>query len=141
MWAECEKLGLAVGFHEGVPCTLLVAVGDRFDGVHEDLWVTEHVAAHPIEQMYACLSFIMGGICERFPGLRIAFLEGNCSWLPWLLYRLDEQWEGFGAGQHIQLEQLPSEYFKQQCFVSVEPDGEHLKQVVETVGADNGCIN
>ena len=75
------------------------------------------------------------------PALEPRFSEGNCSWLPWLLYRLDEQWEGFGAGQHIQLEQLPSEYFKQQCFVSVEPDGEHLKQVVETVGDDNIVIS
>ena len=47
MWAECEKQGLAVGFHEGTLCTLPVAIGDRFDGVHEDLWLTEHTAAPP----------------------------------------------------------------------------------------------
>ena len=70
LWAECEKQGLAVGFHEGLPCVLPVAVGERFDGVHEDPWLTEHTAAHAIEQMYACLSMIAGGVCERFPELR-----------------------------------------------------------------------
>ena len=35
--------------------------------MHEDLWITEHVAAHPIEAMYACLSIVSGGVCERFP--------------------------------------------------------------------------
>ena len=27
LWAECEKQGMAVGFHEGLPCVLPVAVG------------------------------------------------------------------------------------------------------------------
>ena len=33
------------------------------------------------------------GILSRFPRLRMAFLEGNCSWLPWWLWALDERWE------------------------------------------------
>ena len=93
LWAECEKQGLVVGFHEGIPCALPVAMAERFSKPTEDNWATEHVAAHPIEQMYACLSTINGGVCERFPGLRIAFLEGNCSWVPFWLWRMDEHWE------------------------------------------------
>ena len=27
---------------------------------------------------------------ERFPKLKVAFLEGNCAWLPWLLWLLEE---------------------------------------------------
>ena len=38
-------------------------------------------------------AFCGGGVLERFPRLKVAFLEGNCSWLPWVLYRLDERWE------------------------------------------------
>jgi hypothetical protein len=36
-------------------------------------------------------AFDSGGVLEKFPNLRVAFLEGNCAWLPWLLYRLDER--------------------------------------------------
>ena len=111
LWAECEKLGLAVGFHEGTPCQLPVAIGERFDGVHEDLWMTEHVAAHPIEAMYACLSIIAGGVCERFPTLRFAFLEGNCSWLPFWLWRMDEHHELRERVVADKLPLPPSEYF------------------------------
>ena len=33
---------------------------------------------------------------ERHPKLRAAFLEGTAGWLPWWLWRLDDQWEKFG---------------------------------------------
>jgi len=125
LWAECEREGLAVGFHEGVPCALPVAIGERFDGKHEDAWLTEHVACHPIEMMYASLSFINGGVCERFPGLRVAFLEGNCTWLPFWLWRMDEHWEHRGAHVRAKLPLAPSEYFKRQCYASIEAD-EHV---------------
>ena len=137
LWAACEKLGLAVGFHEGTPCELPVAMGDRFDGVHEDLWVTEHVAAHPIEQMYACLSFIMGGVCERFPGLRVAYLEGNCSWVPFWLWRMEEHYE---VRTHVLKQKLPlspTEYFKRQCYVGVEADEEPGKYTLDWLGDSN----
>ena len=111
LWAECEKQQLSVGFHEGTPCQLPVAIGERFDGVHEDLWMTEHVSAHPIEAMYACLAIICGGVCERFPGVRFAFLEGNCSWLPFWLWRMDEHHELREQVINTKLPLRPSEYF------------------------------
>ena len=137
LWAECEKQGLAVGFHEGLPCLLPVAMADRFDGIHEDPWLTEHVAAHAIEQMYACMSMIAGGVCERFPELRIAFLEGNCSWLPFWLWRMDEHYEVREYKLKKQLPVRPSEYFKRQCFAGVEADESLAVNVFDWMGDGN----
>ena len=139
LWAACEKYDMAVGFHEGTPCELPVAMGERFQGIHADLWMTEHVAAHPIEQMYACLSMIQGGVCERFPGLRVAFLEGNCSWVPFWLWRMDEHWE---ARQHVvknRVPKAPSDYFKRQCFVGIEADETPGKYAIDW-GAGNNIV-
>ena len=61
------------GFHEGYPCTLPFAVGERFDGRHEDWWLTEHVTRHPIEMMYTMTCMVNGGVLKRFPGLRVGF--------------------------------------------------------------------
>ena len=108
---------------------------------HPNNLVLTHAFSFPMTLMMTIGSMTVGGVFQRFPCLRAAFLEGNCSWLPWLLYRLDEQWEGFGEGQQIQLKQLPSEYFKECCFISVEPDGEHLSHVVEMCGDDNIVIS
>jgi uncharacterized protein len=137
LWEACQKYDMAVGFHEGTPCELPVAMGERFSGVHADLWMTEHVAAHPIEQMYACLSMIQGGVYERFPGLRVAYLEGNCSWVPFWLWRMDEHWE---ARQHLvkdRVKRPPSEYFKKHCYVGIESDEEPGKYAVDWGAGDN----
>jgi predicted TIM-barrel fold metal-dependent hydrolase len=68
--------------------------------------------------------------------LRVAFLEANCSWLPWLLWRLDEAWELDGDVFAPDLQQKPSDYFKRQCRVSIEPDEVIASNVIEQVGSD-----
>jgi len=47
-----------------------------------------HISTHSMEQMLACMDIIMGGVMERFPRLRFAFLEGQCGWLPFWLGRM-----------------------------------------------------
>src|SRR5256886_15844094 len=66
---------------------------------------------NPIELMMAFGSMAAGGVLERHPGLRCAFLEGTCGWLPWWLWRLDEAGEKFGPGSGVQNSQLPRQYF------------------------------
>lgn len=137
LWAECQSSDLAVGFHEATPCELPSAMADRFEGIHENLWTTEHVAAHPIEQMYACLAIVMGGVTERFPTLRFAFLEGNCSWVPFWIWRMDEHYEHRESVVKDRLPLKPSEYFRRQCFTSVEADEEPGKYAIDWIGDDN----
>ena len=137
LWAECEKLAMPIAFHEGWPCDLPVAGGERFDGRYEDLWLTEHVMCHPVEMMYAMVCMIAGGVLERFPGLQVAFLEANCSWVPYWLWRLDEHYEHRERHVKKALPKKPSEYFKAQCFVAVEADEEQGVWTATQIGDDN----
>jgi predicted TIM-barrel fold metal-dependent hydrolase len=83
------------------------------------------------------VSLTAGGVLERFPKLRVALLEGNCSWAPWLLYRLDEHYEWVGRYEAPDLRMKPSEYFRRNCFLAVEADEETVDQYVERFGDDN----
>jgi len=96
----------------------------------------KHGYCHPVEQMLAVGSFCGGVILERHPRWRVAFLEGNCSWLPFLLWRLDEHWERQGDVYTTDLTMAPSAYFKRQCFASVECDEEPIKYVIDWRGDD-----
>ena len=109
LWAEAERLGVAVCFHPAAsPNQEQVA---RSLAGHPNDGVLVNVFRNPIELMLAVGKFCAGGVLERFPKLRVAFLEGTCSWLPWLLYRLDERWDlrKEFAGEPLSLK--PSDYF------------------------------
>ena len=67
----------------------------------------------------------------------VALLEGNCSWAPWLLHRLDEHHEWVGWFEAPDLSKKPSEYFREQCFVSVEVDEETVVHYIDWFGDDN----
>ena len=132
LWSELESLDVSLGFHEGVGA-FLPQVGDRFG---RNIML-RHIVCHPCEQMLAAVSFCGGGILERHPRLRVAFLEGNASWLPFLLWRMDEHQEWLGDVYASTLSQAPSAYFKRQCYVSVECDEEPVKGVLDLMGVEN----
>ena len=80
-----------------------------------------------------------GGVLERFPGLIVAFLEGNCSWAPWLLWRLDDHYEMSAAYDHPDLKMEPSEYFERQCYLSAECD-EEPAEIVSEYGLEGNIV-
>ena len=129
LWDTLEELGVPIGFHEAMG-SLLHQVGERF-GANTML---RHVFCHSVEQMMAASSFCAAGILENHPALRAAFLEGNCSWLPFLMWRLDEHWERVGDVHAPFLKMAPSGYWKRQCFASVEADEEPVKYVIDYMG-------
>lgn len=132
-WAECERRSIAVAVHEGTHVYLPAAGADRFQSRF-----ARHACSHPMEQMMALLALIEGGVLERHPGLRVAFLEAGCGWLPYWLWRLDEVEYRHLAGEvapHVR--EAPSSYFRRQCLVALEPDEPYLPEVVPRIGEDN----
>lgn len=129
-WSACDALDLAVGIHEGCHTRLPAAGSDRFTS-----HFAMHTCCHPMEQMMAFVALVEGGVLERHPHLRVAFLEAGCGWLPYLLHRMDEEYE-LWRFQVPQVRRPPSEYFARQCYVGIEGSEPGLDRVVETVGAD-----
>lgn len=129
LWSALEELDVALGFHEANGSAAR-QVGDNF--AHD--FMLRHTYAHPVEQMLAMGAFCAGGILDRHPKLRVAFLEGNCGWLPFLLWRLDEHFEQYGDQWAPALKHPPSYYFKRQCYASVECDEEPVKYTIDAIG-------
>ena len=119
LWREVEQLGVPVCFHGTSGAASRDYLGVRLAG-QPGYRAISHAAVFSVELMLSMGSMIMGGVLERFPAMKVAFLEGNCSWLPWWLYRLDDQWDKFGS-ESEGLTQTPSSYFHRQCYISVDP--------------------
>ena len=141
-WALAEELDFPVSFHgvmSGEPHT-----GSRYQPrylVSGPEVALEHAIGFPFENMISLGHLIFLGVLDRFPKLRVSFLEGNAGWLPFWLGRLNDHGiRDRRQGMWYDLEPLPlkpSDYFLRQGFVACDPDEFHLKGVVDALGDDN----
>ena len=72
IWAAAEDQDLGVGVHVSY-CTPM----DTYAFVYSVLMGCEQVMA--------------SGVLDRHPGLRVAFLETSCNWVPFMIERLEEK--------------------------------------------------
>ncbi len=134
LWRAAEELGVAVCFHGGGRTSLLP---DFSFGAHLDRLMLWHSFNQPLGIMFVAACFTSGGILARFPELRVGLLEGNCSWAPFLMYRLDEHWEWTGKYEAPGVTMKPSQYLARNCFLSCEADERASRHYVEEFGDDN----
>ncbi len=131
LWDTLEELQIPIGFHEATGSSSR-QTGDNFD----PNFGIRRIYSQPVEQMLGLGAFLCGGVLARHPGLKVAFLEANCSWVPWLIWRADEGFEREGDIFMPDLKELPSSYFKRQCWVSVEPDEAPARYTIAEFGCD-----
>ena len=134
LWREAERLDVPVCFHGGGTTYLKpdFAFSEQLDKLM--LW---HPFNQPLGIMFVITCFTSGGILERFPSLRLGLLEGNCSWAPFMMYRLDEHWEWTGKYEAPEVLMKPSQYMLRNCFLSCEADEETARHYFEDFGDDN----
>lgn len=130
LWATLEDLQAPIGFHSAAASGEVPQTGDRFG----DNLLLRHICSHSMENMLAMVDIICGGVLERHPKLKAAFLECYCGWVSFWLHRMDKAVDK-GRGAMIS-KMKPSEYFKRQCWISTESEKE-LPMIVELVGDDN----
>jgi predicted TIM-barrel fold metal-dependent hydrolase len=128
LWELAEELDVAVAVHEGTTQDVVQSGRDRFTN-----FMFRHVCSHPHEMQMALLALVCGGVLERYPRLRFAFLESGCGWIAWWLERMHEHLEHWGHASQP-LPSSPEEYFRRQCFISSEPDERTLPAVIALLG-------
>lgn len=123
VYAEAERLGCMLAVH-GAP-----AQGLGFD-FFERL-VEARVLSHPFSQMIQLTSIVLNGVLERFPRLRIAFMESGAGWVPFIEERLNREFKHRGAGIKIPPgEQIRSD----RVFFHCELDEEMLPAAIDAIG-------
>jgi len=141
IYEEAEKLGCALAVHVGS----LHHVGlDSFS-----TYYPAHALGHPFSLMVQAAGMLAHGVFQRFPKLRVAFLEGGATWVPFMMDRLDRSYHD----GHVQLDlngnpvggpergEKASDYFKKQIregrvFVGFDCDDDGLGTAVVKAGRE-----
>jgi predicted TIM-barrel fold metal-dependent hydrolase len=131
IFEAAERLNYPLALH-GAPSR-----GLGFD--HFDEFAKVHTLEHAVPIFIHITDMIFSGVFDRFPNLRVAFLEAGASWVPWMMDRLNyEYYSIFGGKVRARLKKEPAEYFKgDNMWFSLELD-EHigLKYVLDAIGSD-----
>ncbi|MEW6300056.1 MAG: amidohydrolase family protein [Thermodesulfobacteriota bacterium] len=131
-WREAQELNVPVAVHGSFGTKMQTLGQERY----KDPFFF-HMVCHPWEQQAACLDIICGGVLSKFPRLKVAFLESGVGWIGYWLDRMDGHFEKMG--HYVPwLKKRPSELFREQCFISMDPD-EHTLQVVADMGLED-CV-
>jgi uncharacterized protein len=93
-----------------------------------------HMTAFPFELMIALMHMIGVGVFDRYPRLRVGFMEGGCGWIPFWAHRLDEHWEKLRP-QWPELKREPSDVIKsEQVSFTCEAGEPEIPHVLDAIG-------
>jgi predicted TIM-barrel fold metal-dependent hydrolase len=125
-------LGCAIGIHSAPGMNVPLPAAGRFSN-----YAQVHLLSFPVDQMVAFTALATGGVLDRCPGLRVAFLESGVGWVPYFLHRTHEHREKLA---HLlpDMKSDPRDLLERgQCYFSFEAEEPLLEMVVSEIGPDS----
>jgi predicted TIM-barrel fold metal-dependent hydrolase len=126
LWEASVDSGLPIAVH----------VGYSHKGVQEscDSLAAALVLNFEMSMMFGMFSFLAGGILDRYPTLKVAFLEAGSVWLPAILDRL-AKWGSTPTAEVWPAQKKPEDYLASgQLYFTVEGDEANLTEFVKLAG-------
>jgi predicted TIM-barrel fold metal-dependent hydrolase len=124
LWAAIEASGLPLAFHigEAIPTAEPGAVG-----------VSVLTQMGGFRQNWAQLTF--SGVFDRYPGLRVVFVEAGLAWVASMLHDADMIYNSFPTQVLPKLAHAPSWYWRAHCYATFMTDPVGLS-LLDRIGAD-----
>jgi predicted TIM-barrel fold metal-dependent hydrolase len=110
IYRELEERELPLAFHAGPTWgDTMTSTMNRFLSVHSMSFVTCN--------MTHLTNWIVNGLPERFPKLKLIWIESGLAWVPFMMQRLDHEYLMRQSDAPL-LKRLPSEYISEMYFTS-----------------------
>lgn len=132
MWAAIQDHDLAITYHVSTGRDPRAARGDG-GAIINYVCHSLSPTIEPIVNMCA------SGAFERFPKLRAATIEADAGWVPWMLQKMDEAYLKHHFWVRPKLKNLPSEYYRSNCFASFGEDNAAMA-LVEQFGLEDNFM-
>lgn len=138
VWDEFDRTGLPLCVHMGMSYPPVTALSESiYDG---------HVMAMSFPVFLAFVAIVGHGMLDRYPDLKVAFLEFGAEWIYYMVARMDH-YLPLDRGGHVwgmsqpNPDRLPqktiTDYVKSgRFFIAAEADDRLLHQLFELVGED-----
>lgn len=119
LWECCADLGMPICFHiltskgSDVTTVLQGARGNKINGFLNIIRGIQDIIG----------LFVLGGVFERHPGLKMVCAEGDAGWLPHYMYRMDHFYERHGYHMNARtISRMPSDYIRENIYFTFQDD-------------------
>lgn len=110
LYRVLEESGQPLGFHAGYSWReRSMETMNKF--------ISVHALSFPFYLMTHLTNWLVNGIPERFPGLKVMWIEGGLAWIPFLMQRLDNEY-AMRSSEAPLLRRKPSEYMREMFYTS-----------------------
>jgi len=109
-YALLEEMGLPLAFHAGYNWN------DQAMGMMNK-FISVHAIGFVFFNMIHLTNWIMNGLPERFPKLKVIWIESGLAWLPFMMQRLDNEYM-MRSSEAPALKMRPSDYMREMFFSS-----------------------
>jgi len=132
LFAACQDLDVPFAIHptfQPAWCS-----PQRFDPAHaRNLRLLGSVtAADGVRHQFTTLFDY--GVFDRFPRLKVIVLESGGGWIGYWLDRIDAVYGHTFIGDRVPLKEKPSDYFRERCWISCDPDERSIAPLAERFG-------
>jgi uncharacterized protein len=129
LYSMLEERGMPMVFHAGFNWN---------DGSMAQLnrFMTMHALSFVHCNLVHMANWVINGLPERFPKLKVVWIESGLAWIPYLMQRLDSEYM-MRTSEAPLLKKKPSDYMKEMYYSSQPIELQHPKLVEATFEAIN----
>jgi predicted TIM-barrel fold metal-dependent hydrolase len=137
LYSTIQDTGKPLGFHAGFNW-----IGDRsMESLNRFLSV--HALGFPFYNMIHLTNWVVNAFPERYPDLKVIWMESGLAWLPFLMQRLDHEYV-LRPSEAPLLKRKPSEYIADMYFTTqpleVPDDSEILEMTFSMLNGEDRLL-
>jgi hypothetical protein len=89
-------------------------------------FISVHALGFVFYNMLHCINWVINGIPERFPKLKVIWMESGLAWIPFVMQRLDNEFN-MRSNEAPALKARPGDYMRQMYYGSQPMEVDNLK--------------
>ncbi len=128
LYAMLEERGLPLAFHAGPYWGK--------DGFLSQMnrFLSAHAISFPLGNMVHLANWVMNGLPERFPKLKVIWVEAGVTWMAFMTTRFDNEYL-MRVSEAPALKRLPSEYMREMFYTTQPMERTNLEVLEATFNA------
>ena len=125
IYSMLEERGIPLGFHAGPTWS-----GEHLRQLNR--FISVHAISFVLCNMIHLTNWVMNALPERFPKLKVMWIESGVAWIPFMMQRLDSEYL-MRSSEAPGLKKLPSEYIKDMYYTTQPMERTNMKLLKVTL--------